>query len=132
MRKPSIWWLAVAAALAVLAVGSLVLRRPARDSDLLGKLDLEYQNGGLFQFFWNTRGRQNAVTLEALTRAGLPEHARLFEQAVQIFEAEKRRLEDDWKAFDASRDPGIYAAAKARSRIASLDAARQALPQLPT
>jgi len=133
VRKPSIWRLVAAAALAALTVGSLVLvRRPASVSDVLRKLDFEYQNGGLFQFFWNTRGRQNAVTLEALRRAGLPDHARLFAQAVQIFEGEKPWLEHDWRAFDASPDVRIYAAARARSGFASLDAAWQALPQLPT
>lgn len=127
MSRRSILLLAsIGAVAAVLTAGLALHRSTNRDRELLARLQLEYDNGGLFQYFWNTRGEDNAATLAALQRTGHDRHAAVFAEAIQVFEAERSMLESVWSELDVS----AYSEAVERSAIPTLDAQWGALPPL--
>ena len=120
----------VAAFAAVAGIGLAISQPSNRDVSRLETLQYEYDNGGLFQFFWNSRGEHNAATLAALKRSGHDRHAELFKRAILAFEAEKSMLQVEWKTFDDTHDVSVYSVAVARSAIAALDAEWATLPLL--
>ena len=121
---------------AVLVVCGLVVMwrlasaQPGED-ELLDNLDYQYSNGGLFQYFWNTRGEHASETLGALQARGLTDHARVFAEAIALFEKERSDFEAEWRLFDRHRwDSTRYGAASDKSAIPALDDAWAALPSL--
>jgi len=72
-------------------------------------VNMEAQNGGLVQYFMNTRGEEIADGRAGLEAIGASYHAAIFERAVAIWEQE-RTLPDSWwteelddRAFSESR-----------------------------
>lgn len=120
----------VVAFTAAAAIGLAIHNPSNRDGGRLETFQYEYDNGGLFQFFWNTRGNDNAATLAALQRTGHDRHAELFERAILAYEAEKSILQGAWTTFDDTRDVSVYSLAVERSAIPALDAEWATLPSL--
>jgi hypothetical protein len=119
----------VAAAGVVVGTSAHRQSKPS-DAALIETLGYEYDNGGLFQFFWNTRGADNDDTLAALERGGDKPHAEVFRRAVAAFEAERPSLESAWQSFDDGNDLELYASAAAQSAISALDDEWGTLPSL--
>ena len=119
----------VAATVATVATRSNRDPKPD-DAALLRNLAVEYDDGGLFQFFWNTRGKDNEATLAALKRRGDSRHAELFRTAVAAFDAELPTFQSSWQSFDSKHDVAVYSATVAHSSIPSLDREWAALPPL--
>ena len=118
-----------AATVGTVAAMSARDRKPS-DAALLRTLAVEYDNGGLFQFFWNTRGESNEATLAALKRRGDGPHAEVFRKAVAAFDAELQAFQSSWQSSDNLLDGAVYSAAVERSSIPSLDRDWAALPPL--
>ena len=130
-RSSTVTLLASVAALAAAVAIGLAIHHPSnRDGARLETLQYEYYDGGLFQFFWNTRGKDNAATLAALQRTGHDRHAELFERAILAYEAEKSVLQGAWTTFDDTRDVSVYSVAVERSTIPALDEEWATLPSL--
>jgi hypothetical protein len=72
-------------------------------------LNMEVDNGGLVQYFLNTRGEEIDETRAALATIGAHYHAALFEQAVTIWNEERLKPGSCWqrdlddRAFSESR-----------------------------
>jgi hypothetical protein len=84
-------------------------------------VNMQVLNGGLTQYFLNTRGDEIDEARAALETIGAPHHAKVFDRAVEIWRAERAvsgscweedldhraytesrigRLDDDWEAED--------------------------------
>jgi hypothetical protein len=101
------------------------------DDELLDKLDSQWQNGGMLQYFWNTRGEHASETLAALQLRGCTDHARVFAEAIARFEKERPGLEAEWRLFDRPPwDANRYGVVEQRSAISALDDGWAALPPL--
>ena len=112
---------------ALTAIRTAFHRSTNSDAALIETLQYEYDNGGLFQFFWNTRGEENENTLAALQRAGFGRHADLFGRVVAEFDAERETLAAAWKnPFDMD----AYSSAAQRSAITACDIEWGKLPRL--
>ena len=121
--------LATIAGAIALARRSASESRPT-DASLLRNLGDEYDNGGLFQFFWNTRGKNNDLTLMALERLNDRRYADVFRKAVAEFNAEWSQMAAAWGSFDKTMDVATYSAAVAQSAIPALDREWAALPPI--
>ena len=119
---------ALATAAALVAWGLTSHR--SSDDDLIANLDLEVPNGGLYQYFWNTRGKDRVDTLEALRAKGRSHHAAILAEAIARFETELPQFEAEWKLWDRGPDVNRYAVAAGKSTIPELDAAWVALTPL--
>ena len=95
--------------------------RPSNE-DLVRLLDDEFQNGGLYQYFWNTRGKYNKATLTALKGEGLTEHAQVFSEAVARFDEELPAFEAQWRSRGSQDQLAqAYSQAVNASAIPALD-----------
>jgi hypothetical protein len=87
-------------------------------------VNMEAQNGGLVQYFMNTRGEEIADARAALAAIGARYHAEIFERAVAIWEQE-RALPDSW--WTEELDDRAFS----ESRIAALDDEWYAMDIIP-
>ena len=113
---------------AITAIGLTIHRSNKSDGVLIGTLEYEYDNGGLFQFFWNSRGKDNEATLTALQHAGFGRHADLFRRVVAVFESERATLEAAWN--NRADIINAYTSAEQRSAIPGFDIEWGKLPRL--
>ena len=87
-------------------------------------VNMEAQNGGLVQYFMNTRGEEIADGRAGLRAIGATYHAEIFERAVAIWEQE-RALPDSW--WTEELDDRAFS----ESRIAALDDEWYAMDMIP-
>jgi hypothetical protein len=87
-------------------------------------VNMEAQNGGLVQYFMNTRGEEIADARAALRAIGADHHAAVFDRAVAIWEEERARPDSCWADDLDDR-------AFSESRIADLDGEWYAVDLIP-
>jgi hypothetical protein len=84
----------------------LKLPHPWLSLYMMLKLDGEVVNGGFHQFFWNSEGKYDQATDEALAYFGATEFREIFKRAIacakeyRVVET-KRRSENTWEDFTA-------------------------------
>lgn len=81
----------------------------------MAQLEMEVDNGGFLQYFWNTNGEYVKKALAGFALIGAEEHANLVRKAVETYAQEKPRKETltkrgALKAFQEAAEESCYEA----------------------